>query len=992
MDSPQFESTAFLCWDSYPIAWPRNGDILDYGKVYRNKLTEDLPPFSFAAPALKKKDVRIFLSTIKLHPACNHVAKMFFKNALGFEHIADQFTDNKTAIKLINYVINFLINDKMIHVDIRKFIDANLSRTQFNDVEKSTYATNISRPYLYHMENGCFIVNHDLSYTFKPFTDNSNFDRLTEINYDELFIKMDKNIDIRDKLTFLKKCQNVDKLKFIISLFVDEFVVRRIFYPKNNYNVGDTYVSLFKECKLPLRGYRFILKQISYNRRLNDDAIMQIAKTIGLKSTNFDTEIFKLLLLRTNVVELLTYCSFPFAKIDIQKYMNYEFEDLPEYIQKIYYLSLKLLDNTVEVPIVTKWKQDVDYYLNPTIEREYWLSVINAKAVRHNCRVWATKNLIMYQNTDKPYRIKKDGEWILSEKLVAYRDATGGSVNYIGSNILYVIEENYASTLEVDMKKPALLKRHCILKDNESLLRVAIHDDDPVPDDLKELIIKVFSGEWLSLYELQTLITSSQKIYVDWYNLEIENIEYLYLFYGMIFNSNSIPIKKIGTDIPRQIFPIILLMRHLYGNIIIHEETIIFRVAAHMIYALDQILEKHSRKHFMIDYKPNIEIVTPLWRHQINNTNTILEAFRNGSRGFGDASDVGSGKTLISLNIAKHLIDEFSDNIHSGILVLVPNYNLVRSWITEIKKHTTGFKIIDYDSCKGHPIKIYPDTIVISTLNANKTYPSRRKWLFTVIDECLCIKDKNAQTTKEARYQAFNSKFTLLLSATFFQSSEKELTDMMTITRTVIPNDAKYADLMILEKVTSSMAVDRREFIENVHNYFDKQQKQKSHINFRSDPTITAKILGQVMNSLPQDRMCVLYANSENEAKVWSKEFNIPIFVADDDNISSYKHIITTTKKGTVGLNSLVKFNTIVTRPPTPDKITQLKGRLDRPGQEHPQLYMEYLIIDRADFIAHKNLNKALKFVNESIKPIAEHFTVTGEEEEDDSEAEDIEY
>jgi len=37
--------------------------------------------------------------------------------------------------------------------------------------------------------------------------------------------------------------------------------------------------------------------------------------------------------------------------------------------------------------------------------------------------------------------------------------------------------------------------------------------------------------------------------------------------------------------------------------------------------------------------------------------------------------------------------------------------------------------------------------------------------------------------------------------------------------------------------------------------------------------------------------------------------------------------------KGTYGINNLVKYDTILMKPPEPDKLPQMKGRLDRPGQ-----------------------------------------------------------
>ena len=59
------------------------------------------------------------------------------------------------------------------------------------------------------------------------------------------------------------------------------------------------------------------------------------------------------------------------------------------------------------------------------------------------------------------------------------------------------------------------------------------------------------------------------------------------------------------------------------------------------------------------------------------------------------------------------------------------------------------------------------------------------------------------------------------------------------------------------------------------------------------------------------------------------------------------KHVVVSLAHGTYGLNDLVCYNQILCRPPEPDRLPQMKGRLDRPGQKENELIINYVIIDK---------------------------------------------
>lgn len=89
----------------------------------------------------------------------------------------------------------------------------------------------------------------------------------------------------------------------------------------------------------------------------------------------------------------------------------------------------------------------------------------------------------------------------------------------------------------------------------------------------------------------------------------------------------------------------------------------------------------------------------------------------------------------------------------------------------------------------------------------------------------------------------------------------------------------------------------------------------------------------------------------------------------------SEKHVVISYAEGTYGLNTLICYNTILTRPPEPDKLPQMKGRLDRPGQTKDDLHLEYILVgDTIEEAWLLRLEVAAKFLSEYIMPIAEFY------------------
>ena len=95
-----------------------------------------------------------------------------------------------------------------------------------------------------------------------------------------------------------------------------------------------------------------------------------------------------------------------------------------------------------------------------------------------------------------------------------------------------------------------------------------------------------------------------------------------------------------------------------------------------------------------------IELKTKLWPHQEKSSNEIFKnIIKLTKKGFGDASVVGSGKTLTALNLIKMLYEYNCDNkiyTHSGFLILLPTAKLYETWENEINKHTSRRTIMIY--------------------------------------------------------------------------------------------------------------------------------------------------------------------------------------------------------------------------------------------------------------------------------------------------------
>lgn len=386
-------------------------------------------------------------------------------------------------------------------------------------------------------------------------------------------------------------------------------------------------------------------------------------------------------------------------------------------------------------------------------------------------------------------------------------------------------------------------------------------------------------------------------------------------------------------------------------------------------------------------------IKTKLWDHQQDASNKVYNSITNfGRKGHCDASCVGSGKTLTALSVASKLIcyDKLSPKTHSGILVLLPSSHLYDTWINEINKHTENFSVItQQENGELSNIKIVGNTIILTTLGRMRDHPIIHPWLFVVVDECTKVCNTTLQT-EEAWRQSTNSKYgVLLMSASLFTSRFEKLFYMLKMLKSGIPENTEYLDTILSEHMICCVGQNDRKWITNVNKFqlglhiriqYDKILSQKN--SYEKIYLELSKLLHNNCDYTQYFKNVINKINKEqNKALIYAKsKIEADIIAETIHGVSRYPensktHMVISYAEGTYGLNSLIKYNTIITRPPEPNILPQIKGRLDRPGQNNNVLKLEYVLtentIEEASLV---KLEMASNFYHHHIMPLAEFY------------------
>ncbi len=390
-----------------------------------------------------------------------------------------------------------------------------------------------------------------------------------------------------------------------------------------------------------------------------------------------------------------------------------------------------------------------------------------------------------------------------------------------------------------------------------------------------------------------------------------------------------------------------------------------------------------------------------LWSHQSQTVDFILQGIVQGKRGFGDASNVGAGKTLTALATVHKLFvcPELSNQIKSNsVLVLVPSQALYTTWESEACKHFEKLHIVlqNANGSLTTPLSKSKLNIVISTMGRNRSHPiDSVHWLMVIIDECLTVQNKEAIQTMEAWKQVVKSQFgCMLLSATFFRTRFDKLLYMLKMLQSGLPESKEFLDTVLCDSIKVNIPESKRVWETNLFKFkapdafYSGYEKIKS-MGLPPDQThgklsnyiytqinyvqIFKKYLDQIVKSSPTSRV-LIYGKSKEEVEQIAKQIpNVGIYPD-----LTKTHVVVSLANGTYGLNDLVCCDQILSRPPEPDKLPQIKGRLDRPGQTAETLTYNYVIIDstieNGDYLRLELCNN---FYSNHIMPLSEYYKLT---------------
>lgn len=622
------------------------------------------------------------------------------------------------------------------------------------------------------------------------------------------------------------------------------------------------------------------------------------------------------------------------------------------------------------------------------------------------------KDVILTGTLAQPARVKIDNEWTYySDKqlLTGYPKRTV-VLSDIDPPFGYKWKENKIIT-EIVNWKPVVNGKKIPFFDGSDLLEPIVPKVKKfIPKQIYQIIIQVFSGLDIEFESLINLRQTQMDEIFNWQpkpsDIKKLNMELVVLSYTKLFNqmNNLImvgPVTRTGNKMQNSInyllegklWAVFNLFSFLYPDTFRPHGNLNFQIRkdtmgyVHLVQTLESILFVQKP----ID-GPIPTIKTELWDHQKDSVNQIIGGFRRGRHGFGDASEVGSGKTLTALSIGCELIKE-NNHTYSGILVLLPNNNLIKTWRDELQKHTRGFHII-YQQNKSNVGPINRNTIVITTMGRNRDHPIKHKWLLVIIDECLSVQNKNALWTESAWSQGMMSKHLIMLSATFFRARFDKLYYMLKMLKTGLPERKEYLETILLESIISKVSSIKRKW-KSHFNYFEldkitrKEYEKINQIDLNTDvkfaklssylasnPQVNELIVNQLqklINKLEKNNQrCLIYARSDKEAVLWSEKLGIGIYPQKD------KHCIVTYNKGMYGLNDLVIYDTIVMRPPPPDLLPQIKGRLDRPNQVKNNLFIEYFILkDTLEEGLILRMEIASEFIQKYIIPLSKFYDMS---------------
>jgi hypothetical protein len=624
------------------------------------------------------------------------------------------------------------------------------------------------------------------------------------------------------------------------------------------------------------------------------------------------------------------------------------------------------------------------------------------------------KDILIAGSDSHPFKIKSKNSWINSDdwsllkcfpKRSILLEAINPPFGYKWSVGSAIVEAD-KGVFMVNKKEIPLFDASSLLIPLKAAMTFRLSDKN-----LRRMIIKVMLNQPITFNEILSMRQSKVDHLINWSELFLKNrvpLQFAKLIYSKLFNQNTELISigpvdrggnrmhnSINYEYEGKLWKVFSMFSMLYPLVVSVKNNLNFSIKrdnadyVHLVRSIEYILDASSVSN--VNAEPiNVQIKTKLWDHQLSSSNKIVHAFGLGHKGFGDASDVGAGKTLTALNISAQLVNV--ENKYSGILIMLPTAKLIDTWNTEISKHTVGFDVIVYNASTKR-IKIKQNTLFITTMGRIRDHPIDHRWTLVIIDECLSVQNREALHTEEAWKQSLCSKHLIMMSATFFKTRFDKLYYMLKMLQTGIPEQRDYLDVLLNESIVCHMNAHLRNWVTTNHTFqLNASQRVDYDLIAELDLSVEKKyaklasfltrvgdeIIPQLRSLLIKlnglGRKVLIYARSKEEANAWSLKLKVPIYGA----VNKTNNCIITLANGTYGLNDLVIYDTILMRPPEPDKLPQIRGRLDRPGQLSDNLYMEYFIVgDTIEEGLIARLNIASRFIHEYIMPLANFYELS---------------
>jgi hypothetical protein len=396
---------------------------------------------------------------------------------------------------------------------------------------------------------------------------------------------------------------------------------------------------------------------------------------------------------------------------------------------------------------------------------------------------------------------------------------------------------------------------------------------------------------------------------------------------------------------------------------------------------------------------------TVLWDHQRTTVDRVLHGFLwERRRGFGDASCVGAGKTLSALaamsGIAAVSHRPDADGTRApgdGFLVLVREIPLIETWRAEIQKHCEGFDVVTQNAAGVLSGALGRHSILVTTLARMRETPVHQRWHLVVIDECLAVQNAEALQTQEAWRQVLCARYgVLLLSATFFRSRFEKLFYLLKMLRSDLPETREHLDALLSESIVCnlpkddgwrwSIHVNRFPLSNAVRKGYDAILAESARDaksvylslqNYLRARVDRVEVFRWVLETrlVPGDRALIFTASKEEADQLVSAFRGVISRFSHVPGPVAGRHVAASVAEAAHGVNHLVCCNVIVMRPPQPDLLPQMKGRLARPGQKRTDLRIEYLLLgDTIEEAEILRLEAAARFRSQYIMPLAEFY------------------